>query len=611
MAQDYHFLVSAITSMERAAKLRRLENFRRKLPHTSASALSAILKEVDSSGMPDIHNRRALQVARDMTMAIETPYGPIVQDVQLELENGGRMALKVVHPFAMLWLLFSTVNSFSSLLDARIVDRPPSFDNPWSLALYSDEVTPGNVLAHEVKRKTQVVYMSFLELGPLALASEDAWMCITAKRSNTLKDVKGGMAQVFGAILKLMFPSEGTSMSDGGVTLQSARGTQLRFHARLAMFLQDGAAHKFTWHCKGDAGSKLCMLCKNLFTSASGVCQEDDLDLLRCDVIYADDLELASDRELIQLVRDLNIRRLTDDAAAFKVRQQAYGFTWKSYNLLTDPVLRGTMRPTTQFAHDWMHTLFVSGVFNTVLFIVLERTRATTKAIYSLAHGYVSQWRWPKHLNVSSISDCLAPSRRQVYVKDGRFKCTASEALSLYSVLAVFLQTVCVASDIAVGACAVYFALCDVIDCIIGSQYGRTTPEQLMHAVHLFMQMFVTEFGFDKAHSKFHWLLHLGYELRTYGTLLSCFVHERKHRMVKRYAQDVKNTLHFEATVLHEVTSHHIQQLTSFVSLNFEIGPLRPSRASRSLQLYLERVLELEQLFVYACEPHFLPILHI
>ena len=35
--------------------------------------------------------------------------------------------------------------------------------------------------------------------------------------------------------------------------------------------------------------------------------------------------------------------------------------------------------------------------------------------------------------------------------------------------------------------------------------------------------------------------------------LIACFVHERKHRMVKRYCADILNTIVFETSVLSEV----------------------------------------------------------
>ncbi len=44
-------------------------------------------------------------------------------------------------------------------------DRPPSREAPWQLILYSDEVTPGDPLTVDNRRKRHQLYASFAELG--------------------------------------------------------------------------------------------------------------------------------------------------------------------------------------------------------------------------------------------------------------------------------------------------------------------------------------------------------------------------------------------------------------------------------------------------------------
>ena len=88
---------------------------------------------------------------------------------------------------------------------------------------------------------------------------------------------------------------------------------------------------------------------------------------------------------------------------------------------------------------------------------------------------------------------------------------------------------------------------------------------------------------------KFHWLLHFWRHLQSFGTLLSCFVHERKHRMVKRYANDVTNTDEYERTVLNEVICTHLAQMADDETFNFTIGLVRPRAAPRVLRDFLTR----------------------
>ena len=47
-----------------------------------------------------------------------------------------------------------------------------------------------------------------------------------------------------------------------------------------------------------------------------------------------------------------------------------------------------------------------------------------------------------------------------------------------------------------------------------------------------------------------------------HGILIACFVHERKHRMLKRYARAIRNTSRdWEQSMLAEVTDHHLAAL--------------------------------------------------
>ena len=66
--------------------------------------------------------------------------------------------------------------------------------------------------------------------------------------------------------------------------------------------------------------------------------------------------------------------------------------------------------------------------------------------------------------------------------------------------------------------------------------------------------------------------------------LLSCFVHERKHRVVKRYANDVLNTNVFEHTVLSEMVCDHVSQLYNPDIFHFGVGLIDP-RPAKGAQL--------------------------
>ena len=70
--------------------------------------------------------------------------------------------------------------------------RPSSAASPWRLILYIDEITPGNVIRPDNKRKITAFYYSFCELGDF-LRNEEAWLLAGVLRSDVVKNISGGI----------------------------------------------------------------------------------------------------------------------------------------------------------------------------------------------------------------------------------------------------------------------------------------------------------------------------------------------------------------------------------------------------------------------------------
>ena len=95
---------------------------------------------------------------------------------------------------------------------------------------------------------------------------------------------------------------------------------------------------------------------------------------------------------------------------------------------------------------------------------------------------------------------------------------------------------------------------------------------------------------------KFHWLLHLWKTLQRNNALLNCFCLERKHRMPKRYATDITNAQKLNsASLLMEVTCHHLSQLQQLGAFQFSLGLVDSCPASRKVKRILSSELGFEQ----------------
>ena len=121
----------------------------------------------------------------------------------------------------------------------------------------------------------------------------------------------------------------------------------------------------------------------------------------------------------------------------------------------------------------------------------------------------------------------------------------------------IILVNILLRFNICNAECLAFLALADVVDIIMSTARNDVKPEQLLARVYRFLHNFEDAFGYDSFIPKFHWLLHFPKSLRDVGTLVACFVHERKHRMLKRYCNDIRNTTAFEHSVLAEEPLHY------------------------------------------------------
>ena len=578
----------------RKESLLELDSFRRKMPHASQSALSTILLEIQRVGIPDVVTRNAMREARELKADTMTPHGPlhVWRDIPPANPSDPPQRIRLAHPLAMLWLAYATCAGFAAFIDAVHDPNPSSVDRPWNLVLYADEVHPGDQIGGKKARKLQAVYFSLLEFGCAALSHEDMWFTMATTRSLKVTLMAGGMAAVFGMILKELFIVGG--LAEVGLVLNRAGQPLKRIYIRLGCFIQDGAAHKSTFHCKGESGTKLCVLCRNIFSVKSQICDEDGAAYLQCNVRRKRDLDKATSAELRETVRRLEAHRLVDDDNTFTQREQALGFVYSPYSLLSDSTLDPYLKVADQFLHDWMHMMFVTGVWNLVTNLLCETMRVINNQFYGVVRGYLRSWHWPSRLKATSLHELFADSQRQKNADADHFKCSASEGLSLYSVLRHFVEVVIIPTGECRGQCTAYVCLCAVIDCLVGSARGLVSPRNLEKAVEKFLDAFDAAWGMDFSTPKFHWMLHFGDHLRLLGYLVSCWSLERKHKIPKRYGTDIRNTTTYDSSLIHEVSCDHLSKLDNPDTFKFlKVGLINPRPATKKLLEFVRVALAL------------------
>ena len=296
--------------MEREHKLRRLHYMRKRLPHITASALSAVLADVEEYGCVDLHQRKHLKEATEYELAKYTEYGPLLCQISLATRNGDLTAC-ICNVKTLMFAAFQQGGAWTNLLLQTFERRKCSPQSAYNLAVYTDEVVPGNVISHDNRRKCWAIYISIMEFGVKALAQEAAWLTVACQRSSTIAQVNAGIGQLVKQIIKHTFQSDGVDLEKGGFVLKSPQGSLHRLYLKLGCFVQDGAAHRAMFSIKGDSGTRCCLLCKNIISHRSSLVDEAGCEILVTDLVKESQLDLTNDKDIWSTVARLKANHTT------------------------------------------------------------------------------------------------------------------------------------------------------------------------------------------------------------------------------------------------------------------------------------------------------------
>lgn len=527
----------------------------------SQNGLVAVLSELKALGELDFStSRRAIKRARDEDVNLSTSAGHLVQIKQLQLQQPSETVdATVVHPGILIPYLVENCHHFAKFMFDRLAENPCSAQSPWRVVLYSDEITMGNVLKHDNRRKVQAVYWTFAEFGSDFLGSEHAWFVLCTLRSKTVSRLRGGMSELMKELLHLFIDPR--SHLQAGVLLRSANASAILFGS-LSIMVSDESALKHTWSVKGASGSLCCMLCRNVVSSCGSLHLSDASSTL-VSIKELDSSKFipqtrASLREAVLLL-DEQVVTLGSDA--FKKLQQCLGINYTPTGLLWCQTLSNVIDPAVMTMYDWMHVFLVSGIFHVevnLLLSALSRNGFTQDRL----HDYVTKCEWPSRLAGKSASG------RMVFAKkfgSGDFKCSASDCLSIYKVIRLYLMVVVTPAGIneeLKHACDNYFLLCRVLDSLAAIIKRRVEASDLMNAILDYFNHFKRTYTDSEWIPKFHLALHLPAQLSHHKCLIACFTQERKHKEIKRYGEQVSNTSQsFEKGVLESVLHLHLRVL--------------------------------------------------
>ena len=527
-------------------------------------------------------SRSSIKRAREAALAdTATQFGPLMRAMDISLAVPGKaVSIKYVDPVCLLCHVLECRPGMAALFQERMDAAPPSFQSPWHLIVYCDEVAPGNQLRHQNNRKLQTIYWSFRELGQRALSCENCWFVLTALKSSTVASM-GGMSILWANLLPAFFGAPGLGT---GVFLNPQGNARMLF-AELACFVSDEVALKQTVENKGSAGTLLCMLCQNVVSESSNLASFSE-GLVSSLEINTDRFVLHTDQSAHRTAQHLQEQRHILGKVAFERLQTALGYNHIPGGLLLSPLFGPKLLSAVMF--DYLHVYLVHGIANTecgLLLGVLAKSDWPTGQV----NNFLNSFEWPAQLR--GAKPCNIFSKRESRSEPA--KCSASELLNILPLLRVYILLF--VAPTAVGevqkACRSFLLLCTVMDFLC--KIGRGEPvssNDLAKAIHEHSSAFLDTWRKEHWVPKNHMALHLPLFLERHGTLHSCFVHERKHKLLKRFANQLTDTSKaFETSLLSDVLHTQLLALDDPVELPLARPCIlvKPRAASKSLQRLL------------------------
>ena len=316
------------------------------------------------------------------------------------------------------------------------------------------------------------------------------------------------------------------------------------------------------WMWRGASGTRCCPLCLNIVSVASGL---SGLDPSLVSIACADFKRLVPTTHagIVRTLRRLEGLRGSMSKANFEKEQMICGWCDPRGSLLLDPALASHVDVVRHLCFDWAHIFLVNGIFNVHMGLFMQALRGS-RIEYQEVAAYARQWQWPKRLQSKQAVGITALENPRVKssVSSGVWHADASEGLSLCPVLASFVRHELLDKGVAVDHCRVFLLLCVVVDLLLCVPRGCVIADELHDAILAHHRGFVDTYGEGAVVPKFHYAVHLPEFLRRFGMLPSCLLHERKHRVAKRYLADRRNTsADIGSGALRDITVHHLEFL--------------------------------------------------
>ena len=317
---------------------------------------------------------------------------------------------------------------------------------------------------------------------------------------------------------------------------------------------------------KGASATKPCPFCPNIVSVRSGL---DHPELVSVVSLAVNSMHRHTDASIKSLLLYLQRRSGELGVDEFQALCTMHGYNHIPHNLFRDNDFGAGVASCVLF--DWMHVIMA--LFNIELWLLIVFSGG--KRSFAQCGEFIMRLKVPR--SQPRVHHLFAETQYNSCREAEHFKATASEGLTLCPLVRKWCSSVLIPSG-STGPAESFIALAAVIDLLCCSRNGvHVTPAQLDEAMLNWLHKHTHAYGDDFKKPKTHYALHLGAMLTHRKFLCACWVHERHHKVIKRFAQAHRNLRSMEDGMCEELIAQKVHELTKPVVTT---GLLKPRPAT-------------------------------
>ena len=522
----------------------------------------------------------------------DTPYGTLVKtleapkepDPKAKPEPGAEpevVLIKYVCPFALLWLTCQECPGFLSWIAAFACmgmaafrasqywdEAKPGAQPPARIAIYEDEVCPGNTHRHDKGRKYLAIYWTFLDLPEWFRSSMNGWFTFTFVTATKIEEIRGSDSQLSRLVLKAFFGGGLCDFATTGIVLSekpATHGAEPRafwFRAVFCCFSTDADGIRKITQSKGTSGTKVCACCINVIDAKSGAIPPGS-DLVPHTCGDLSKMQRLSPKDLTKLMAYLREQSGILPKSQFEKLQQVVGWNFSEYSLVCSDMATIANIPDSVF-WDWMHTLCSSGG---VAQFELNQYLVRVKAHDNRLLGQLEEFK--KHVVLPKLQHKplkgLAFEDRINTKPHTHIKAFAAEVLSMMVVVGLWVELTLLPEGVLPEETQCFLLLGRILFLLRTGDRVRSKVVLLQQLILQHHDLFVRLYP-EEAKPKVHLLLHVPDLIARFGVNLSCFVTERKHKQSKSLGAFCFNKM--VETMLRTTLRNHFQHFQEPGSLD-------------------------------------------